>query len=169
MKRISTRLILGVFPFILLLVLVVFYIIGSTITGNVFEREKGKFRPFTFSQPFTRPIDGPSIPLEGISLSDYLHLWVNGSYWAWPMNEFARSNPYIYFLVAGIITFALFVHYQVRSESYPDETKAERTKAIRKSIQTVGLGLLGEILVFSVVVYFFFSSKNVQGYVYYVN
>jgi hypothetical protein len=163
MKRINTILVLSLFPVALLVLTVIFYVLVASLTGNVFERESGKFRPFAFADPFTRPIDGPWIPSEGMTTGEYLWLVMQASAWAWPFNTFAWSNPYVYFIMAAGASFGLFTYYQLNSEPEQGETIEFHKSEVNRSIRDVGLGILGELVVFSAIVYAFFKSKAVTG------
>lgn len=154
MNKLSDAFILGIFPLVLLVSLILFYVLSAAMTGNVFRREGGHLRPFAFSEPFTRPF--------GLSMTpdDLWSTWINTSYWAWPFNAFSRTNPYIFLFLVWGVYFSVFVYQKLKLPSNNDEEKRE----IRNSIIICGVGTFLELLVFSVLLYLFFSSPSIKEF-----
>ena len=153
MIHINDKLAISLYPALLFIAFIIFYIGTAFITGNVFRRGDMKFRPFAFSDPFTRPFQP--------ALHESFEMWYNTSYWAWPFNILARNNPYMIFIIIWICSFILFTINQKYSDYKSDESQSERDDRIKKSLIRFGLSSLGITLLFSIILRAFFSYKPI--------
>ena len=151
--------VLGLFPVVLLGSTIIIYILlANWFGGNIFHRGDGKFKPFAYAQPFISPIEYQvdKITQEGISS------WHQVSFWAWPLNLQALSNIYIYIFITWVIYFSVVAYYQLKSISESDTP--EKKEEIQKSILICGIGTFLEMIVFSILMYAFFSSESVKAF-----
>lgn len=162
MKRLENTPVFIISTVVLVLITAIFYVASASFIGwdTVFRRGDGTYRYWKNIQPFLSPIEKSAG--EGL-------FWET-SFWAWPFNDQALINPYIYLLLGAIILITIFIVFQARSKrKTPEETQVEHMKKVRQSYWTITFGILGITLGFSVFLYLLFtflrmiSAVNLDG------